>query len=123
MIIANRTVHRLNQNTKVLQRAFSLILRNRWKLDTDGFHFYRPGKEIINNKKYSAIFAPWPSKESYPKFTVFSRSGEIAPFESNRVYSPVDVITLLEFSGDFDKCVSTLSAEYLNDANESYPAA
>ncbi|MBM3271645.1 MAG: bifunctional DNA primase/polymerase, partial [Candidatus Sericytochromatia bacterium] len=77
-----------------------VLVRNGWTLAKPGANEYwrRPGKSV-----------GWSATLKDRVFYVFS--GNAAPFEPNRAYSPFSVITLLEHGGDFGAAASGLRTQ------------
>lgn len=77
-----------------------VLVRNGWTLAKPGVNEYwrRPGKDV-----------GWSATLRDRVFYVFS--GNAAPFEPNRAYSPFSVLTLLEHGGDFGAAASVLRTQ------------
>lgn len=98
----NSNAESLNNNELVLTHAFQALRNNGWR--SSGNRWTRPGKETGT----SAIFNYF-EKEFCFIFTNFSSNA--FPFEV-RGYSPLGVICLLEFGGDFSSCISAMNTLY-----------
>ncbi len=95
----------LNSLPIIHDRAVSALKNHDWQqLGTE--EWVRPGKEA--NEGRSAIFNKY-SKDGLYKFYNFSTNGH--PFEV-RGYTDVQVICVLEYSGNFTACIRDLSREY-----------
>lgn len=95
----------LNKLQDVFQRAI-YSLKQAGGQTLDNIHWTRPGKELSAGP--SAKFNEDP-KDGIKKFTVFSSNW--MPFEV-KGYTSVQIICLLEFSDDWNRCIRTLLKEY-----------
>ena len=96
----------LNRLPVIHNKAVTALLNHGWKqIKEDGW--VRPGKEPKDS--ISAIFNQDP-KDGLFKFTNFSANGQ--PFEI-KGYTDVQVICMIEYSGDFNDCIRVLAKEYL----------
>jgi len=95
----------LNRLPSVHDRAISALKNNGWQ--QDGEHWTRPGKDLKagNSAKYNMD-----PKDGLFKFTNFSDNGH--PF-TNKGYTDVGIICLLEYRDDWTPCIKELTAEYL----------
>lgn len=96
----------LNRLPIIHNKAVASLLNQGWQQIKEE-EWVRPGKEPKDGN--SAIFNQDP-KDGLFKFTNFSANGQ--PFEI-KGYTDVQVICVLEYSGDFNTCVSELAKEYL----------
>ena len=96
----------LNRLPIIHNKAVSSLLNHGWQQIREE-EWVRPGKDP--EEGISAIFNQ-DRKDGLYKFTNFSTNGQ--PFEI-KGYTDVQVICILEYSGDFNSCISDLSKEYL----------
>lgn len=96
----------LNRLPIIHNKAVASLLSHGWRQIKEE-EWVRPGKEPKDGN--SAIFNHDP-KDGLYKFTNFSANGQ--PFEV-KGYTDVQMICVLEYSGDFNTCISELAKEYL----------
>lgn len=82
--------------------TFEILKRAGWKSDTDNVKWTRPGKE-------SGISATWEQSHEN-KLHVFTSNAP--PFEADHEYDPFQILSLLEFSGDFSASAKMLAEKY-----------
>jgi hypothetical protein len=95
--------NKLKHCPEVHEYAETLLQRRGWHRRN---HFWRrPGKE----KGISAVYNINPVTGMW-SFRNFSSNGD--PFKTDRNYSDLDLISLLAFNEDFDKCINKLSFQF-----------
>lgn len=109
--IHQRPSEELNRLPMIHAKAVSSLLKHGWQQFGDDW--VRPGKDP--RKGISAKFNQDP-KDGLYKFTNFSAKGQ--PFEV-KVYTDVQVICELEYTGDFNACIRELAKEYLSQVTAS----
>ncbi len=95
----------LSKIQSVVDRSVDLLKRAGGQT-LDNVHWTRPGKELSSGP--SAKFNEDP-KDGIKKFTVFSSNW--IPFEV-KGYTSVQIICLLEFDNNWNRCISALTKEY-----------
>ncbi len=97
---------RLNDLPEVLTRAYNALGKAGWRKIRGTDYWSRPGGKP---GKVSAVFNRYEA-ENRMVFTVFTTNG--TPFET-KGYSPLGVLAILEFGGDFEACINALKGQYL----------
>jgi hypothetical protein len=100
-------VNLFNTSSAVCSYARALLCQHGYR--QNGIKFLRPGSTGNPKKDHSAVFAV-PPGYTIPVFYNFSSGDSI--FQSNKGYSPVQVISLLEFNGDFAECIKSLKLQF-----------
>lgn len=95
----------LNRLPSIHDRAVSALKNNGWQ--QEGEHWTRPGKDPKAGSSAKYNMDP---KDGLFKFTNFSDNGH--PF-TNKGYTDVGIICLLEYRDDWTPCIKNLLAQYL----------
>lgn len=104
---------RLNNNPLVIERAFTALRNAGWTRIQGTDYWDRPGGRP---GRISAVFNRFEEEDRWV-FTNWSSNG--LPFKT-KGYSPLGVICELEFNGDFEACVTSLSAQYLDPGRTAF---
>ena len=104
----DRPSDKLNRLPQVHDRAVAALKADGWQQNDNSDLWTRPGKTV--KEGCSAIYNYF-DREGIYFFTNFSTN---APHFGRRGYTDVQIINILEFFGNWQKCISDLSAQYLN---------
>jgi hypothetical protein len=96
---------KLNANYYVHEHALNCLRKNGWV--QKGIFFTRPGKA-----KSSAISATFSIPERYSIYIFYNFSSNAQPFQAGKGYTDCGVISLLEYNGDYARCISALLDKY-----------
>jgi predicted P-loop ATPase len=96
-----------DNSTECIDEAKTCLIDAGWR-STNGIHWKRPGK----NHGVSATFG----KVSSNVFYVFSSNAH--PFDSNKGYTPYQILALTKYNGDFSECSKELYKRGYGKKNE-----
>jgi hypothetical protein len=96
---------KLNACPDVHNHALNCLRKNGWA--QKGIFFIRPGKT-----KNSAISATFSIPERYSIYIFYNFSSNAQPFQARKGYTDCQVISLLQFNGDYSRCISDLLDKY-----------
>jgi hypothetical protein len=96
---------KLNSCSGVHAHALACLRNDGWV--QKGSFFIRPGK--TNSKAISAEFS---IPDKYSIYIFYNFSSNAPPFQGGKGYTDCQVIALLQYNGDYNRCISVLADNY-----------